>query len=124
MLIVYEYAKCSTCRNARRWLEARNIPHQCRPIRETPPSEAEFIAAAAAGGGNLRRLLNTSSQDYRDSGLKEILDGAKAPDAAGLYRLIQHNGNLFKRPFVVGKRTCLVGFRPDEWSLALEAPQK
>lgn len=115
MIAVYTYSKCSTCRKATAWLRARGIEFQERPIRETPPPAAELGAALKAQGGNLRRLFNTSSQDYRDLGISERLE-ALAPAAA--FALMAKNGNLVRRPFVIGPGVALNGFDEAAWAEA------
>ncbi|MEM6820644.1 MAG: arsenate reductase family protein [Verrucomicrobiota bacterium] len=116
MLKIYTYAKCSTCRNALKWLDGKSISYKNLPIRETPPSVAELKKALKAYDGNIRRLLNTSSQDYRSLGIKDKLDDMKPEEVFGL---MQENGNLVKRPFVVDGNTFLTGFKEEEWKQAL-----
>lgn len=45
MLKVYIYQKCSTCRDALKWLDAHGIKHEVKAIRETPPTVAELKVA-------------------------------------------------------------------------------
>lgn len=116
MIRIYTYAKCGTCRNATKWLAARGIAFDERPIRETPPTVAELRTMLAARGGEMRRLFNTSSQDYRDAGLKDRLDGM---DEAEAFALMRGNGNLVKRPFVIGDGVAVNGFREAEWEESL-----
>lgn len=116
MWSVYAYKGCDSCRKALKWLDERRIPHQVKAIRETPPTVAELSAAVGAFGGDLRPLFNTSGGDYREMGLKDTLPGMSADAAVAL---LAANGNLVKRPFVVGKDVVLVGFRPAEWERAL-----
>jgi arsenate reductase len=116
MLTVYTYAKCSTCRKATQWLRARGAQFEERPIRETPPSASELSAMLKANGGNLRRLFNTSSQDYRDLGITDRID-AMAPAEA--FQLLAKNGNLVRRPFLLGPDVALVGFDEALWGAAL-----
>jgi arsenate reductase len=87
-----------------------------RPIRETPPSAAELSVMLKAHGGNLRRLINTSSQDYRDLGLTDRIDTLEPAEA---FRLMAKNGNLVRRPFVLGPNVALVGFDEAAWGAAL-----
>jgi arsenate reductase len=116
MLTVYSYPKCSTCREAIKWLDAHAIPHQVKPIRETPPSRAELQSALEALGGDLKKLFNTSGVDYRALGLKDQLPAMSTDDA---FTLLASNGNLVKRPFVIGDQQALVGFKEAEWQQAL-----
>lgn len=115
MITVYAYKNCSTCRNALKWLTARAIAHDVKAIRETPPSIAELKAALQSHNGDLRKLFNTSGMDYRSLGLKDRLPDMT--EAAAL-ALLHENGNLVKRPFVIGDGISLVGFKEAEWEKA------
>lgn len=119
MLKVYAYQGCSTCKNALKWLKAQGIPHQELAIRETPPSIPELRAMLAAKSGDLRPLFNTSGQDYRAMGLKDTLPGMSTDEAL---KLLNSNGNLVKRPFVLDeeKGIFLVGFKEAEWETVLK----
>ncbi|MEM1157165.1 MAG: Spx/MgsR family RNA polymerase-binding regulatory protein [Verrucomicrobiota bacterium] len=116
MLKIYTYAKCSTCRNALKWLDSKEIAYRNLAIRETPPPVSELKKMLNAHDGNIRRLLNTSSQDYRELGIKDRLDDMPVADVFGL---IQQNGNLVKRPFVISPEVKMTGFKPDEWQQQL-----
>lgn len=115
-LTVYTYKNCDTCRKAVKWLKARGLSFAEKPIRETPPSTGELRAMLAAYGGERRKLFNTSGQDYRALQLGEKLDGLSDPEAL---KLLQGNGNLVKRPFLIGEDVARVGFDEKEWAAAL-----
>jgi arsenate reductase len=116
MITVYAYTGCDTCRKALKWLRERGIPHEVKAIRETPPTVAELKSAVAAFGGDLRPVFNTSGGDYRELGLKDKLPAMTADEAVAL---LAGNGNLVKRPFVVGDGIVLVGFKEEAWQRAL-----
>lgn len=116
MLTVYEYKKCSTCRDALKWLDSKGIPYHVRAIRETPPSELELKTVKDALGGDIRKIFNTSGMDYRAMGLKDLLPTLSEKEAL---ELLTKNGNLVKRPFVTGDGVSLVGFKSDAWEKAL-----
>lgn len=117
MLKFYEYDRCSTCRNARKWLDAKGIQYERLAIRETPPSPAELGAMLEAYDGQLKKLLNTSSADYRESGLKDELPKLSAEE---VFARLEENGNLVKRPFLIGPGVQLVGFKEAEWDRRLK----
>jgi arsenate reductase (glutaredoxin) len=119
MFKVYAYRNCSTCRNALKWLEARGIPHMVKPIRETPPTTGELKTALAIKGGDVRKLFNTSGVDYRALGLKDKLPGMSEREALAL---LAENGNLVRRPFLIGGGKALTGFKSDEWEKSLVGP--
>jgi Spx/MgsR family transcriptional regulator len=116
MLKVYSYSNCSTCRDAAKWLRARGVEFEERPIRETPPSLKELETMLAAYKGALKRLFNTSGLDYRAGKVGEKLETISTRDALGL---LESNGNLVKRPFVIGPGVALVGFDEGAWESAL-----
>lgn len=115
-LTVYTLSNCDTCRKAVKWLHAHQVPFTERAIRETPPSPAELRTMLASYGGARGKLFNTSGRDYRDQKLGEKLPSL-TDDAA--LALLAANGNLVKRPFVVGAGVALVGFDETAWTTAL-----
>jgi arsenate reductase len=118
-LTVYTYANCDTCRRAVKWLRAHGLAFTERPIRETPPTLAELRAMLAARNGELRRLFNTAGRDYRELKLAEKLPAMSGEEALGLLGLLARNGNLVKRPFLLGVGVALVGFDEKTWAGAL-----
>ncbi|HRE04444.1 MAG TPA: Spx/MgsR family RNA polymerase-binding regulatory protein [Opitutaceae bacterium] len=115
-LVVYTYASCDTCRRATRWLTQRGLTFVERPIRETPPTTAELARALRALDGDRGRLFNRSGRDYREQKLAEQLPGWS--EAETLRRLAA-NGNLVKRPLLLGADVVLVGFDEAAWAAAL-----
>lgn len=118
MLKVYAYKGCDTCRQAIKWLRARNLAHEEIAIREQPPSVEELRAVLASRGGMLRLLFNTSGQDYRSGGWREKLPTLSEDEALAA---LAANGNLVKRPVAidVDGGTALNGFKEAEWAAAL-----
>ena len=115
-LTVYTYARCSTCRDATRWLREQGVEFVEQAIRETPPSREELRQVLSAYDGQIRRLFNTSGIEYRAQGLAEKLPRLSEAEALELLAL---DGRLVKRPFVVGPGVALVGFNPTQWEKAL-----
>jgi arsenate reductase len=94
-LKVYQYPKCSTCRNALKWLDANNLAHTDIDITEQPPSKSELNEMLAHYDGDLRRLFNTSDQMYRALKIKDRLPEMKPPEAIDL---LAANGMLINAP--------------------------
>lgn len=112
MIKVYQYDKCGTCQKAFRFLDSRKVAYQKIPIREQPPTVAELRKMLEDVDGNIRRLFNTSGQDYRSLKIGERLDSISTDEAMAL---LSTHGNLVKRPFVVTGGRGLVGFNQEEW---------
>jgi arsenate reductase (glutaredoxin) len=94
------------------FLREHKVDFQEIPIRETPPSIAELEIVLKAHDGNLRRLFNTSGRDYKALGLSEKLPAMFLKEAL---QLLASNGNLVKRPFLIGKAIHLIGFDEAMW---------
>jgi arsenate reductase len=119
MLKIYHHEKCTTCRNALKWLDGRGIGYDAVVIREVPPAVDELRAALRASGKPLKSVVNTSGMDYRALGLKDRLLGMTEDEALAL---LASNGMLVKRPFAVDavRGIYLNGFRESEWAAAFE----
>jgi arsenate reductase (glutaredoxin) len=112
MLKVYTYVKCDSCRKAIRFLTAKGISFKLIPIRETPPSKNELQRMLKSYEGEMMKLFNTSGEDYRTKNIKAKLPSLNQEQ---IWELLTKNGNLVKRPFVIGDNFGLVGFKPDQW---------
>lgn len=115
-ITIYTYKNCGTCRKATKWLDANNIQYTEKPIRETPPSKPELEQMFEAYEGEIKKLFNTSGQDYRAQGIKDKLPNLTQKE---VFDLLTQNGNLVKRPFLISKQASLIGFKEEEWKKAL-----
>ena len=116
-MIFLEYPPCSTCKKARKWLEAHNIPFTARHIKEDNPSYEELSQWYAMSGLPLKRFFNTSGQQYRALELKDRLPAMSEEEQL---RLLATDGMLVKRPVIVlGNGKVLTGFKENEWEEAL-----
>jgi len=65
---IYEYAGCSTCRNALKYLDAKKKKYEKVGIVEQPPTVSELKAMLGylkASGKTFKNLFNTSGEQYR-----------------------------------------------------------
>ncbi len=118
MLKIYTYKNCDSCRKAIRYLQSNEVAFKEHPIRETPPTKTELQKMLQFLNGDLRRLFNTSGQDYRSLGLKDKLPSMKEKEA---FELLSQNGNLVKRPFALSASWGLVGFKEEVWREKIQA---
>lgn len=116
-LKVYQYDGCSTCKNALKFLDGKKIAYEKIPIVEKPPTRGELKEMLKYVGGNIKKLLNTSGQVYREMGLGEKLSGMTD---AQVIDLLARNGKLVKRPFVLADGKGWVGFKEEEWKAGMK----
>lgn len=111
-LKVYAYKNCGTCKKALKFLSDEQIPFTEIPIRETPPTKSELKRMLKHLDGQRRKMFNTSGGDYKALGLKDSLGAMTDAEAIDL---LASNGNLVKRPFVLGDSVGTVGFNEEQW---------
>jgi len=114
---IYEYPRCSTCKNALKFLDKKKIEYKKIDITSQPPTPAELKKMLGFYDGEIRKLFNTSGQDYRALGLKDKIKDISEKEALSL---LSKNGKLVKRPFVLTKKRGLVGFKEEEWKKFFE----
>ncbi|HYP89245.1 MAG TPA: arsenate reductase family protein [Polyangiaceae bacterium] len=113
---VYQYSKCSTCRKALKWLDARGVSYEPIDIVTTPPKKADLLRALKSGVP-LKKLFNTSGQSYREGGWSEKL--ASVTQAEAIDALVA-DGKLIKRPFIMQGDQVLIGFDEQAYGAAFK----
>jgi len=109
---LYVHPRCTTCKKALDFLNERKLDYTIIDITQQPPSPAELSEMLGYLGGDVRKLFNTSGQQYRALGLKDKLSHMGDEEAL---QLLAGNGMLVKRPFVLTDNNGLVGFRLPAW---------
>ncbi|PSL32950.1 arsenate reductase [Planomicrobium soli] len=112
MIQFYAYPKCSTCRNAKKWLEANEVDFTAIHIAETPPSVEELRQIQKVSGLELKKFFNTSGMKYRELGLKDKL---ATMDEEEQLRLLSSDGMLIKRPLAFDGEKAVLGFKESDY---------
>lgn len=112
-----QYPKCSTCRNAKKWLEVNNVDFSDRHIVEENPTKEELKSWHLRSGLPLKKFFNTSGNLYKELKLKDKLSEMSEEEQL---ELLATNGMLVKRPLLIGEDKVLVGFKEDNWKEELK----
>lgn len=107
------YSKCTTCHQAKNWLDDNKIEYVLRDIKEDNPSFEELSDWYEMSGLPLKKFFNTSGLLYKSMELKDKLPTMSEEEQL---KLLATDGMLVKRPLVIGKDFVLVGFKESEWS--------
>lgn len=110
---VYHYAACSTCKKARKWLDAHDVGYTAIDIVSEPPSKATLARLHERSGLPLSKFFNTSGQSYRNGGFKDKLKTMSEEEALAA---LAADGKLIKRPLVDGGDFALVGFNEAQYA--------
>jgi len=93
-MILYIYGKCSTCKNAVQFLNQHKIQFEVREITQETPSISELQKMLGFMDGNIKKLLNTSGQLYREMKLSY--------DNGGNFKFIAQKWHAHQTPFSTG----------------------
>lgn len=113
---LYAHPRCSTCRDARRWLDAHAIPVEVFDLTQAAPAPPLLREIFHRSGLPLKKLFNTSGQVYRAGDYGRRLPAMSEDE---MLAALAGDGLLIKRPIFSGDARVLVGFDPDAWSSAL-----
>lgn len=106
------YPKCSTCKKAEQYLQAKGLSFTVRDIKNDNPTADELRTWYAASGLPLKRFFNTSGNLYKQLGLKDKLPTMSEDEQL---ELLASDGMLVKRPLVIYDGGVLVGFKKAEY---------
>lgn len=111
-LTFYSYPSCSTCRNAKKWLETQEIDFKLVHIVDETPTKEEIKNLIEISDLEPRKFFNTSGKVYREENLKEVIPTATIDEMADL---LAGNGMLIKRPILTDGKRVTVGFKEAEY---------
>lgn len=112
-ILFYHYPSCSTCKKAKKWLEAKSVELESIHIVDAPPSRAQLEKWWRESGLDLKRFFNTNGGSYRALDMKNRY--ATLTDDERL-DLLAADGKLIKRPIVTDDQGgVLVGFKVNEY---------
>ena len=106
-MLFIEYPKCSTCKKAKKWLDAHNVEYTDRHIVENNPTYDELKEWYEKSDLPLKKFFNTSGILYREMQLKDKLSAMSDEDKL---KLLATDGMLVKRPLIVSDNVVLTGF--------------
>lgn len=113
MVTLYWYPKCSTCRDAKKWLEAAGYEVETIDlVKETPAPEtiSQWLSQTDLP---IRRFFNTSGMKYRELGLKDFVNDYTIEEAS---QKLNSDGMLLKRPILVKDQQFLTnGFNAEAY---------
>ena len=112
-MLFLQYPKCSTCRKAKKWLDAHNVEYTDRHIVENNPTYDELKEWYEKSDLPLKKFFNTSGILYREMQLKDNLSAMSDEDKL---KLLATDGMLVKRPLIVSDNVVLTGFKEAEWA--------
>ncbi|MBO4365285.1 MAG: Spx/MgsR family RNA polymerase-binding regulatory protein [Eggerthellaceae bacterium] len=112
-MLFVENPECSTCHEARKWLDDHGFEYENRNIIEDGLSASELRNWQLASGRGVGRFINGDSKLFRETDLRARI---KCMSNIQLFQLLASDGTLVNCPILVDEKTVLVGFDEQEWA--------
>lgn len=109
MVTIYTSPSCTSCRKARAWLKEHDIPYKERNIFAQPLNKDEIKNILRMTIHGTEDIISKRSKAYAQ--LKVDLDELPMND---LYRLLEKQPSLLRRPIIIDEKRMQVGFNEDE----------
>lgn len=116
-MLFIEYSKCSTCKNAEKFLKDNNIDFTKRSIIDETPTKEELKNWIEKYNIDIKKLFNTSGLVYKNHKLKEKLPNMTDTEKL---KLLSSNGMLIKRPLLISDDKILIGYKEKEYNCLVE----
>lgn len=104
------YKRCSTCRDAMKFLDNNSIAYQYRDIMSENPNVQELKKWIVDSNLPIKRFFNTNGVVYREMNLKDKIDNMSEDEAIDL---LSSTGKLIKRPLLISDEGIIVGFHKE-----------
>lgn len=112
LLEFYCYPKCSTCRNAKKWLDKNNVEYRDLNIVEKTPTAEQLTKIIKISELPIKRFFNTSGIKYREMQLKDKLPAMTEEEQI---QILASDGMLIKRPLAFDGNHVTLGFKIEEY---------
>lgn len=110
LLKIYCHPTCSTCKKALKLINTFTDKYNVENLLEKAPTEKELNIMLKNVDGNIRKMLNTSGELYREMGMKDKIPTMNNDE---IIKLLSEHGMLVKRPFILNSKYGVVGYNEE-----------
>ena len=109
MVTLYVTPSCTSCRKAKAWLEENGIEYVERNIFSEGLTKGDIKDILRMTEEGTEEIISTRSKVFQDMDID--IDQLPLKD---LYRLIQDNPGILKRPIMIDEKRLQVGYNEEE----------
>lgn len=109
MVTIFTAPSCTSCRKAKAWLEEHNIPYKERNIFNEPLTLEELKQIFRMTENGTVEIISTRSKTYQ-----QLQVNLETLSLSELFKLIQENPGLLRRPILIDEKRLQVGYNEDE----------
>lgn len=109
LVTIFTAPSCTSCRKAKAWLEQNNIPYKERNIFNEPLTLEELKQIFRMTENGTDEIISTRSKTFQ-----QLNVNLESLSLSELFKLIQENPGLLRRPILVDEKRLQVGYNEDE----------
>lgn len=109
MITVYTVSSCTSCKKAKKWLNAHQLPYREQNLGKEPLTREEIVAILSRTENGVDSIVSSKNRyakaldcDIEDLSMSELIT------------LIQENPRILKSPILVDDKRLQVGYKEDD----------
>ena len=109
MIKIYTISSCTSCKKAKAWLNAHQLPYKEQNLGKEPLTREEILAILTKTENGIESIVSSKNRyakaldcDIEDLSLSEVID------------LIQENPRILKSPILIDDKRLQVGYKEDD----------
>ncbi|QQK81222.1 transcriptional regulator Spx [Salicibibacter cibi] len=109
MITLYTTSSCTSCRKAKTWLQEHDIPFRERNLFSETITADEIKSILSLTEDGTDEIISKRSKQFQNSDVN-----IEQLPISDLFRFIQENPGILKRPIIVDEKRLQVGYNEDE----------
>ena len=109
MIKIYTISSCTSCKKAKAWLNAHQLPYKEQNLGKEPLTRKEILAILTKTENGIESIVSSKNRyakaldcNLDELSLSEVID------------LIQENPRILKSPILIDEKRLQVGYKEDD----------
>lgn len=109
MIKIYTISSCTSCKKAKAWLNAHQLPYKEQNLGKEPLTREEILAILTKPENGIESIVSSKNRyakaldcNLDELSLSEVID------------LIQENPRILKSPILIDEKRLQVGYKEDD----------
>lgn len=116
MIKIYTISSCTSCKKAKTWLNAHQLPYKEQNLGKEPLTKQEILDILSKTEDGIESIVSSKNRyakalncNIEDLSLSQVID------------LIQENPRILKSPILIDDKRLQVGYKEDDIHLSCHA---
>ena len=109
MIKIYTISSCTSCKKAKTWLNAHQLPYKEQNVAKDPLSKEEILNILSKTENGIESIVSSKNRyakslhcNIDDLSVNEVID------------LIQENPRILKSPILIDDKRLQIGYKEDD----------